>query len=782
MNSKRRPKNSKKRFSRLLFALKVLAVLALVGVAALMGTLWYFSRGLPSVDVLSDYQPPQTTLVLDRHGDTIGEIFTERRTVIPMSKIPRVLVLSVIAAEDADFYQHDGFDYQSIVRALARDLFAGRRAQGASTITQQTVKLMLLTPERTISRKLRELILARRLEQKLSKDEILNLYLNHINFGHGRYGVQEAARYYFGKDADKLTLAEASLIAGVPQSPRRLSPRSHPEAARRRQLYVLGQLESKREVYWPDLSQQAIEEAREADVEIQDRAPSTNLAPEVVSLARQALRDHAGQDALTEGGYRVHTTIDLKAQLEARDALRKGLEAVDKRQKYQGPSNAKKSRRKAPDTKILRFGRTYPATIVSADDDKLEIKLSIGEHEVVLRMKDVNRYNPDELKPSEFATPAHTLPVSMVQLPTDKSLGVVRLERGPQGAVVALDARSRDVLALVGHYEKSSGFNRALLAIRQPGSTFKPLVYALGIRSRRFTAASLMLDAPAVYDEWKPQNYEKWNFQGAVRLREALAQSINMVAVRMIEEIDPKNVIEFAKSLGITTDLEPNLALALGASGVKPVELVNAYATFAAGGRWAPTKIITKIEGPEGLVSLPKPARSHEALTASEAYIVSSILQSVVDRGTGARAKKLGRAVAGKTGTSNNARDAWFVGFSPTIVSGVWVGFDDHRPLGGGESGPRTALPIWIDVMERIDKTPKETTFAKPNDIVTVSIDPASGLLAYENQIDSIDEVFLNGTAPTEQARPPDVADPSLFLIEQIEGEESEEHGDVPPP
>jgi penicillin-binding protein 1A len=746
-----------------------------VGAVAVLGAYAYFSRDLPSVSVLRDYKPPQTTRVYDRHGTVVGEIFTERRTVIPMSEVPRVVVLSVLAAEDADFYEHEGLDYAGILRAVTRDILEGRAAQGGSTITQQVVKLMLLTPERTISRKLRELILARRLENELSKEDILYLYLNHVNFGHGRYGIQEAARYYFDKDARDLTLAEAAMLAGVPQAPARLSPRRHPEAAKRRQLYVLSQLQAKREVYWPDLSEEAIAAARDQKVEPVELPESSTAAPEVLAIAREELSAAAGEEALGAGGYEVYTTIDLSVQQRARAALQRGLQAVDARQGYRGPIRPSKKRRGSKPTApagSLRMGRTYLAQVTGVDDDAGRIRLDVAGHPAVLRMRDVARYNPGDLAASKFVRKGDLLPVSITQMGSEEDPAMARMERGPEGAVVVLEPRSRDVLALVGAYAAQSGFNRATQAIRQPGSTFKPIVYARAIQSRQFTAASLVVDAPAVYDEWKPQNYEEWSYQGAVRLREALARSINMVAIRVVEEIGVHEVAEFARLDGISTKLEEDMALALGASGVKPIELTNAYATFAAGGRWEPPRLVTRIVAPDGSqIPLEPREPARDVMAPNEAYVITSMLRSVVREGTGSPAQRLERPVAGKTGTSNAARDAWFVGYSPTIVAGVWVGFDDQRSLGPRETGTRTALPIWIEVMDAADKTPKETDFAMPSGLITVRIDPASGLLAYEGEEDAMDEIFLVGTAPVEVARSPDVADPNMFLMEQFDDE-----------
>ncbi len=755
---------------------QVAIALGLVGVIGIFGIIsifWYFSRDLPSVTSLRDYRPPQTTRIYDRNGQGLGEIFLERRTVIPMSEVPRVFVLSVLAAEDADFYQHEGLDYVSIVRAIINDVLAGGVVQGASTITQQVVKVMLLSPERTISRKLRELILARRLESELTKDEILHLYLNHINFGHGRYGVQEASRYYFGKDAKNLTLAEASLIAGLPQAPSHLSPRRHPEAAASRQRYVLHQLESKRDLYWPDLSLEEIQAAREQEVELVELDEGSGSAPEVISIARQTLYEAVGDEALQEGGYEIYTTIDASVQVQARESLQQGLQALDERQHNRGAVKRKKRAEATKPVDRLRFGRTYTATVTGTDDDEARLELDVAGHRAWLPMKGVARYNPKELSASQFAEVQSVVPVVLLHAATEASPAIVGLERGPQGAVFVIEPRSREVLGLVGSYDSKPGFNRATQAIRQPGSAFKPFVYAVGIQSRRFTPASLLVDAPAVYDEWKPRNYEEWDYQGAITLRIALAKSINMVAVRLIEQLRPSTVIQFAQTLGITTKLEPDMGLALGASGVRLNELTNAYATFAAGGRWAPTTLIREIRAPDGQrLNLGRQEPARDVMTADEAYVVTSMLKSVVEEGTGMQARRLKRSLAGKTGTSNDARDAWFVGYSPAVVAGVWVGYDDHRPLGKGVNGSRSALPIWIDVMAATDKSPSDTDFGRPSGVIVTMIDPETGLLAYEGQENAIEEVFLTGTAPLQVARPPEVADPGTFVMEQFGGED----------
>ncbi len=767
--------------------LAIAAKVMLAGVAATVlgigGALWYFGRDLPSVASLRSYRPPQTTRVVDRTGALIGEIFVERRTVVPMERIPRVMVLSVLAAEDADFYEHEGLDYRGIARAILRDVMSGSAQQGASTITQQVVKLLLLSPERTLRRKARELILARRLEQELAKDEILWLYLNHINFGQGHYGVQEAARFYFGKEASELTLAEASLLAGIPQAPARLDPMRHPEAARRRQLYVLGQLEAKREAYWPDLSMEEIRAARDAEIALASPAEDQGGAPEVMTAARAVLREVLGDEALRSGGYTVHTTIDLGVQRAAREALQRGLRDVDARHGHRAPLTPPRRPSRLPAVAELRAGRTYLAEVTGTNAERSQLLVSVGGHPAYVPFSGVTRYNPNELALRDFAAVGARVHVSIESVGAEGEPSRARLELGPQGAVVVLDARTRDVLALVGAYDAEAGFNRATQALRQPGSTFKPIVYAQGIRARAITPATQVLDAPAVYDQWMPQNYETWRFEGAVRARTALARSINLVAIRVMEQVGPESVVDLARQLGITSPLEPSLSLSLGASEVRPIELVNAYATFAAGGRFEPTRLIARVEGPGGEhVALPVPDPPRDVLTPAEAYVVTSMMTSVVGpEGTAAAAAALGRPLAGKTGTSNEARDAWFVGFSPNVVCGVWVGFDDRRPLGRRESGGRTALPIWMNVMRRAERGREPAEFVQPSGVVTAPIDPATGLLAYDGLASPLVEVFLDGTVPTQVSRPPDVADDESFLMEQF-GAPDEEPPPAPPP
>ncbi|MCS6858245.1 MAG: transglycosylase domain-containing protein, partial [Sandaracinaceae bacterium] len=591
--------------ARLVLALSLLSAIA---VGVVVGLVAYYSRDLPDVKSLRNRVEPQTTRVFDREGRVIGEIFIERRTVVPIGRIPRILVLSVLAAEDADFYLHEGFDYAGLLRAVVRGILAGGRFRGTSTITQQLVKNMLLTPERSFSRKIRELILAYRIEQEFTKEEILELYLNHINFGHGRYGVQEASRFYFGKNVWELNLAEAALLAGIPQSPTRLSPRTNPEAAKKRRAFVLKQLEEKRETHWPDLSLEAIRAASEAPIHLAPPPEVEQVAPEAVEIARRWLVEQVGSEAVSRGGYRIELTIDADLQRIGREALRNGLRAYDQVHRLVPPfrrPELRRGQRPRPIERVpeLRVGGSYEAVVIARDDSSGLITLDVGGHRGVASMDDVERWNPKGLPPTRFIEEGARVRVSVLALPNEREADEseppparVRMEIGPQGALVAIDPQNREVLAMVGGYDAEPGFNRATQALRQPGSTFKPIVYALAIQSRRYTPATIVLDEPGVWGAWQPKNFDGDTYRGPIRLREALAVSSNLVAVRVAEDLGIDQVVEFASRLGLwprpaTSNPPPDLSIALGSREVRPIDLVNAYATFDAGGIWEPWHI-----------------------------------------------------------------------------------------------------------------------------------------------------------------------------------------------
>jgi penicillin-binding protein 1A len=800
------------------------AVLALVVAVLVAGWLLvrHYEEGLPSVAELEHgYRPSQVTRVLARDGTTIAELFTERRTVVKIEELPRHVKLAVLAAEDASFYEHEGINWLGIARAAVVNLRSGRTRQGGSTITQQVVKNILLeTNERTYRRKMREALLARRLEQELCpscgndqagkdkrKDKILELYLNHIYFGHGRYGIEEAARDNFGKSARELTIAEAAMLAGVPAGPEIYSPKRDLTKALVRRSFVLDQMRAKHfinDAEWEAAKNEPVRLAPTREVD-------SELAPEVVQIAKKILFELEPERG-PRGGFTITTTIDPALQAATRKALRDNLAAYDKRHGLLAPIKAPSVAKKGTSKDAVPFEGTpnfeshkvFTGVVTGADDVAGTLDVRVGTVLGSVKLADYKRYNPQNLPPSQFAEVGARVRVSLLtpvpnavakadarakgdaksdgqKTGTDAAEGgpvakvPLRLELGPESAIVVLDVRTRHVLALAGSYEaQSGGLDRATQSRRQPGSTFKPIVYSYAIHSRRYTPATLIDVSPRTFSGgYKPSNYEGWSSSDPLRLREALAHSVNVAAVTVLEDVGPANVVDWAKALGIESTLKPDLSLALGSYEVRPIELAGAYATFAAGGLYEEPRFVTRIVGPDGKdVELKQPPPPRRVLEPAEAFVITNMMESVVDHGTAQRAKSLGRRVAGKTGTSNESKDAWFAGFSPEIAAVVWVGYDDNKPLGSGEVGGSTALPAWIQVMDAAHKGKPRAEFARPPGVVTVAIDPRSGKLKAEGAEDAMDEVFLAGTEPTEVAEPA-AADGGASAAPPAEGETS---------
>lgn len=745
------PKPRKPRLLRFLkYAAYLALALAVAGALTVFFVVRHYEKQLPDVDQLKHgYDPPQVTRVLARDGTLLASLYTERRTVIPFADIPRHTKLAFLAAEDAAFYEHEGLDYFGMLRALYANLRAGRTRQGASTITQQVVKNVLLDPERTYERKIKETILARRVEQSLTKDEILALYLNHLYLGHGRYGVEEASRYYFGKPARELDLAESALLAGIVAAPERFSPRASKERALARRRYVLGQMLEKGFV-----TKELYDRSIDAPIYLEPASDGeSDLIPEVVSHVKRLLEEVAGERA-KKGGYTVELTIDPGLQAEARKAVRDNLDAYAKRHDLLPPFTAP-SRKSWPPllSGTPKLYKAYTGRVIEVDDAAGSLTLELGSERCRVLLANQERYNPKKLKPSEFAKVGAALRASLAERGEGGAPGTCRLELGPESALVALDVRTREILALVGSYDAiPGGLDRAIQARRQPGSAFKPILYSYALHSRRFTPASV-LELPEKQEGRKPGAPAKDGATRKLSLRLAVAQSDNDAAVKVLEEVGGPNVVSWARALGIESALEPTPSLALGAYEVTPLELTAAYATFASGGEYDAPRLVSRIRGPDG-AEIPLPSRPprRRVLTPEEAYLTTSLLESVVQQGTAKRARSLARPVAGKTGTTNQAKDAWFVGYSTDFVAGVWVGFDDPQPLGWGESGAATALPAWIAFMKAAHEKRPPTQFPRPGSIVTVTIDPETGLLAREGQAEGIEEEFLDGTAPTEVA------------------------------
>lgn len=755
-----------------------------------------YADDLPTMaDFGANYRPPQVTRIYASDGRTvIGEMFADEglRTVVPLDSVPPVLVDAVIAAEDANFRTHAGLDWLGMVRALFVNIWKGYYAQGGSTITQQVVRTFYLGREKTLERKVKEVLLARRLEKHLTKNQILALYLNQICFGHGRYGVEEAARYYFGKSVTDVTLAEAALLAGLPKGPAVYSPRINPERALGRRRYVLSRMAA--------LGMIGEDQRRRADAEPIRLAPERSVrapwAAEFVEAVQGELTKRMGEDALRRGGFTVTTTVDPALQHAARSAALAGLRAIDERHGYRGPIR-RSALGEAPPPGGTRIApeevpdphRIYLGTVIAVDDEAETIRFRVGAATGDVRLSDFDRYNPDGLPPSRFAEIGGLARVRFLRPPVPGEIGDLRLEMGPDAAVVLIDPRTGEVAAMVGGWFEGPGqFDRALRALRQPGSAFKPFVYLAALESGRFTPATIVNDAPEVYGDWKPENTGGERFLGPIPLRTALARSVNLVAVKVIERTGVDHVIDLARRLGVTSEMRRELPLALGASEMTPMELTAAMAAVAAGGTYQPPALVREIRGSDGStvpMDRPQPVR---VVRPGAAFVLTDMLRSVIDDpdGTGrAAAGALGRPAAGKTGTSTDARDCWFVGFTPQWVAGVWVGFDDNLPVGAAgpedqgdranrrrrdlESGATAALPIWVEVMRAAHAGLPIAPFERPDDVRSALVDPATGLLAWDGMSGAREEVFVEGTVPARTAPRPGIRSPAEFALAEAD-------------
>lgn len=763
-------------WKKVVVVLAVLAVLgALAGVAGIFGMFWWYGRGIAQFDEegLANYRPPQVTRIYSRDDELIGEIYTQRRTFVRYEDIPPHVENAFLAAEDADFYKHEGMDYLGMVRALIINLKAGQIKQGASTITQQVVKNFMLSPERSLERKVQELILARRLEKAFTKKEILELYLNEIYLGHGRYGIEEASRFYFGKSVREVNLGQAALLATLPKAPGRDSPFQNYDRAKRRQIYVLQQM-----VEHGFAKPEDAQPFEKAPLELstpEERPKVIGGADEFVDLVRAELVERYGAEALDTLGARVTATVSLPLQREATAAVSQGLKAVDGRHGYgrrRKPASDEEREAALAKGRKAAFspGAIVPAVVVERPEG-VELPESgfaarVGDRDVFVRVPEGSRYDDPELPLSEQFVPGGVLDVRVEEVQATQGEGELpsgwseaRPASGPEAMVVVTDVQSGEVLAMVGgsHYERG-GFNRVTRAARQPGSSFKPFVYGAAIASQSFTPATIVSDSPEIYEKWKPTNFSRDVYLGDVRLRVALTKSINTIAIKLADTIGVEAVIDFARAAGIASELPANLSLALGTGEVVPFELMRGYLTLARGGERIEPVLIREIELPSGERWTPE-LETTRALPQDVAFVLTSMMKSVVDEGTGARARKLGRPAAGKTGTSGDFHDAWFAGFTPQRVAVAWVGFDRPRRM-RGETGGKAAVPIWLQTMQKAHEDLPVLGFTPPPIVEVRRIDAQSGLLAPTGEAaetyqgEAIEEYFVAGTAPIEEAVP----------------------------
>lgn len=756
------PPTDRPRRRRSFWKILFLIVLALtgLGVGAIAGTVLYLNQDLPSLTGLRDYQPSLVTRVYSADKEVIGQFFVERRILVPLDQIPKHVVNAIVAVEDARFFEHRGLDFVGIARAVLTNVVSGKIRQGASTITQQLARSLFLSPKRDLERKLREALLALKMEQILGKEQILELYLNQIYFGHGAYGLQSAAQTYFGKDIAQVTLPEAAFLAGLPKGPSDYSPYLHPESAKRRQGTVLKRMAEEGFITAP-------EQARAAEhVVAFRRLARDEPAPYFVERVRQQLVATYGETMVYKGGLQVYTTLSLPAQQAATAALQEGLRQLDKRQGYRGP--LRREGASVASSTPLREGEIVEALVTKVSKDGVTVQVRdltgkiAGEDLQWARRRLRGALSAKDGKEPVPKTLMDILKAGdVIEVGIKKLGGIVvqcTLEQTPlvEGALLSIDPRTGAVLAMVGGYDfRRSEYNRTVLSRRQPGSAFKPIIYATAV-NQGLSPGSPVVDSGVVYNEqdaemiWRPENYDQ-KFFGQITLRDALAHSRNAATVRLLESIGVRHVLEFAQELGVSSPLAGDLSLALGSSGVTLQELTAAYGTFFNQGiRLDPYAIESVVDANGTMLEnhMPDP---RGVVSKETAYLITNMMEDVVQRGTAQAAKGMGRPLAGKTGTTNDFTDAWFIGGASNIVTGVWVGFDELKPLGEKETGAHAALPIWMDYMKVALKPLPVAPFAVPEGVVFAKIDPASGLLAPDGE-KGVLEVFLKGTEPTRQA------------------------------
>ncbi len=710
-----------------------------------------YSKDLPDVRVLKDFSPSLITRVFSNTDELIAEFYVEKRILVPMEDIPLRLKQATLAVEDSNFYYHFGIDPKAILRAMRTNFQAGRVVEGGSTITQQLTKTLLLTSDRTLVRKIKEAILALRIELIFSKDQILEMYLNQIYYGHGAYGVEAAARTYFGKTVKDLTIAECAMIASLPKAPNNYSPYRYPKKARKRRDHVI-----RRMAHLNFIKTSEEKEALQSDFQLGEVTGMLNRAPYFVEHIRQFLIEKYGAKKLYHSGLMVYSTLDITLQEEAQKAIQENLRITDKRFGYRGPLG-----RMNPSLSINQLQaqlRKYngweedegpkEGDIIQGmvmERDKNSAFILTGAQEGILELKDMDwARNPNPKIDGRWAringvdkalnTGDRALFKVLGTRPSDLKMALA-LEQEPEveGALISLAPETGHIKAMVGGFDFSkSQFNRSVQAVRQPGSVFKPIIYAAALQEG-YNASSIIVDSPIIFkekdhafDKWKPVNFEE-TFYGPTPLRTALAHSRNIVTVKILQQIGISKAIQVARDLGITQHLANNLSIALGSSGVTLLELVSAYSAFSnKGSRIEPTAI-RHIKNSNGEILYSAQPKIDQPISEATAYTITSLLQSVVQDGTAKKIKVLKRPAAGKTGTTNNYVDAWFMGYTPELLTGVWVGKDEDTSMGVNETGSRTAIPVWLQFMTAALKGKPVLNFPETDQIVFSKINPEDG-------------------------------------------------------
>ena len=767
-------------------------VVCLVSSPLILGLLlfFYYSKNLPDFQPLKERNPNAYSVVYSEEDEVVGKFLMNNRIPIPYERIPKGLIQAFVAAEDSDFFHHKGVDYKGVLRAVFKNLTAGRVVQGGSTITQQVTKTFFLTPKRSLLRKLKEAAYSFGLERNLTKQEILSLYLNNIYLGNGAYGVEAASESYFNKRSEQLDLAEMALMAGLVKAPSRYSPLNNLQRAKDRQAYVLTRM-----LELGYISPEQKERALRAPLRLQSKESAFfSKAPYYTEFIRQQIEKKYGKDVLYGEGLRIYTSLDLSLQKAAERAVERGLRELDRRQGFRGPIETLDpedvkalSEKKRPPIPLSQ-SEIFEGIVLSKDESKkfytvwVEDRkgvLPFSEMEWALHVKPTQNYKPQKVKtPADLLEPGDVIHVRVKETSRKQQPLVLSLEQEPlvQGALICLDPRTGDVKAMVGGREfTESQFNRAVNSRRQPGSAFKPLIYAAALE-KGYTPSTIIMDSPVEYADhdggtyWAPENYDK-DFLGPITFRNALAHSRNVATVKILEDIGVGFALKFIKTLGIESPIKRDLSIALGTSGVSMLELTSAFAVFPNGGERVHPVFIEKIvtmkgevleegtsyaeiedseeeEEEEKELSGPPPPRNERVVSPQNAYIMTHLLEGVVLHGTGQRAKVLGRPIGGKTGTSSDYADAWFIGFTPSLLATVWVGFDAEDSLGKNETGSRAALPIWISFMQQALSKREVEVFKVPEGVTLTRVNIETGLPTEEASQDSILEAFLEGTTP----------------------------------
>jgi penicillin-binding protein 1A len=741
-----------------------------VGLGALAGLFIVYQSDLPQVKQLEDYRPNVITELYSDDGRIIGSFALERRIVIGYEQIPKLLKDAIVATEDQHFEEHWGIDFYGIARALVKDLIAMKKAEGASTLTQQLSRLYFLTPEKSFKRKFQEILFSIQIERYYTKPQIITFYCNQVYLGHGTYGFEAAAQYYFNKTLKDLKLEEIALLAGLPRNHVYYSPINYPESARKRRDHVLDRMVISRKI--PAAQAEA---AKKTPIVLNVSPRQNTLAPYFAEEIRKYLEQKYGSAEVHEKGLRVYTTLNIEMQQAANQALRKGLEDFDRRHGWRGAlGNVLKQKTGTLESYEHEDWKRPPVAgnvlvgLVTAVKPK-SAAVKFGEYTGLLTDQNIAWTGKKSL--SAIVRVGDLALFRILSVDRLKQQAKVDLEQKPlvQGALVVIESATGDIKAMIGGYDfERSKFNRVTQAYRQTGSAFKPFVYTMAV-DQGMAAADTILDSPISFPsaqgEWSPQNYDH-KFEGMITLRRALAQSRNVPAVKLLNKYGVAKEIEYVRKFGITSpNLLPYLPLALGSAEITLLEMTSAYTVFPNDGVRIVPRSIKRVVDYSGEVREESATEVRDVISQTTARAMVDLLRGVVDFGTAKKAKVLGRPVAGKTGTTNDYTDAWFIGFTPSLTCGVWVGYDQKKSLGNGEVGAKAALPIWIDFMQRIiGNSPAEefTGLKLPRNLLREQVDtaddaagdgesPPEGNPPQDKLSDSVDRVSTTPLSPVER-------------------------------